>query len=111
MGSKHRETVLGQKAYFEEKLKERRLLLVERGIAPDEMSKDGTLRKISAQVRKMKAKIKALDTIAARTRELTKIKAEKLASPPKTKKEKKSQEEPAQGKDKKKKKKDVERDD
>jgi len=108
MGSKQRETVLGQKAYFEEKLKERRSLLIEKDIAPEERSKDGTLRKIRAQVRKTNAKIKALDAIAARTEELAKIKVEKLAATPKTKKEKKSPEEPVKGKDKKKKKKEVE---
>ncbi|MBN1546950.1 MAG: hypothetical protein JW902_09845 [Syntrophaceae bacterium] len=110
MGSKQRETVLGQKAYFEEKLKERRSLLVEKNVAPEERSKDNALRKISAQVRKTNAKIKALDAIAARTEELAKIKAEKLAVPPKTKNEKKSPEEPVKGKDKKKKKKEVEGD-
>jgi len=110
MGSKQRETVLGQKAYFEEKLKERRSLLVEKNVAPEERSKDSTLRKISAKVRKTNAKIKALDAIAARTQKLGKIRAEKLAAPPETKKDKKSSEEPVKGKDKKKKKREVEGD-
>jgi len=105
MGSKQRETVLGQKAYFEEKLKERRAFLVEQGIAPEERAKDGILRKISAQVRQVNTKIKALDAIAKRTEELAKIKVDKLAAPAKPKKEKKAAEAPAEGKGKKKKKK------
>jgi len=107
MGSKQRETVLGQKAYFEEKLKERRSSLIEKGIAPEERAKDGILKKISAQVRKTNVKIRALDAIAKRTEELANRKAEKLAAPPKPKKEKKVAEEPAKGKDKKKKKKEA----
>ncbi len=107
MGSKQRETVLGQKAYFEEKLKERRSSLIEKGIAPEERAKDGILKKISAQVRKTNVKIRALDSIAKRTEELANRKAEKLAAPPKPKKEKKVAEEPAKGKDKKKKKKEA----
>ena len=107
MGSKQRETVLGQKAYSEEKLKERRSYLTEKGIASQEAAKDGVIKKLLAQLRKTNLKIRALDAIAKRTDELANIKAEKLAAPPKTKKEKKVAEEPAKGKDKKKKKKEA----
>jgi len=107
MGSKQRETVLGQKAYSEEKLKERRSYLTEKGIASQEAAKDGVIKKLLAQLRKTNLKIRALDAIAKRTDELANMKAERLAAPPKTKKEKKVAEEPAKGKDKKKKKKEA----
>ncbi len=107
MGSKQRETVLGQMAYSEGKLKERRSDLTEKGIAPQEAAKDGIVRKILAQIRQTNVKIKALDAIKKRTEELATMKAEKLAAPPKTKKEKKVAEEPAKGKEKKKKKKEA----
>ena len=102
MGSKQRETVLGQKAYFEEKLKERRSYLTQKGIASQEAAKDGVLKKIHAQLRKANLKIRALDSIAKRTDELANMKAEKFATPPKAKKEKKAAEKPEKGKEKKK---------
>lgn len=107
MGSKQKETVLEQKSYFEAKLKERRSYLAEKGIDPQKIAKDQVLKKIKSKIRKMTARLEALDKIKRKTEELEKIKAERLAAPPKQKgkKAKESEEEPETGKEKKKKKK------
>ena len=107
MGSKQEETVLGHKAYFEEKLKERRSHLVEKGIDTKGIAKDTILKKLKAKVKKMNLRIKTLADIKKRTEELAKMKAERLAAPKKQKAvtEKELKASPEEGKEKKKKKK------
>ncbi len=106
MGSKEKETVLLHKTSFETELKERRAYLLEKGIDAREITRDGVIRKIRARIREANLRLKAIDAIAARTEELAKMKAEKLAAPKKEKKGKEPEAAaPEKGKEKKKKKK------
>jgi len=106
MGSKEKETVLLHKAGFETELNARRAYLLEKGVDAREIASDGVIRKIRAKIREENLRLKAIAAIAARTEELAKMKAEKLAAPKKQKKVKEPEAPPAEtGKEKKKKKK------
>lgn len=86
MGSKQKETVLGQKDYFEAKLNERRSYLTEKGLAPEMIAKDSNIKKIQSRIRETNVKLKAIAEIERTTKELAKIKAERLAPAQKEKK-------------------------
>lgn len=105
MGSKEKETVLQYRAGIEIKLKERRAYLLENGVEAGGIAKDAAVRKLRARMREANARLKTIDTIAARTEELARVKAEKLAAPKKQKKEKAPEASAASESGKKKKKK------
>lgn len=103
MGSKQKETVSGQKDYFEAKLNERRSYLTEKGLAPEMIAKDSNIKKIQSRIRETNVKLKAIAEIERKTEELAKIKAERLAAAQKEKKgkDKKPKSAPEKGKESK----------
>ncbi len=105
MGSKQKETVSGQKDYFEAKLNEHRSSLVEKGLALEMIAKDSNIKKIQSKIRKTNVKLKAIAGIERKTEELAKIKAERLAAAQKEKKgkDKKPKGAPEKGKESKRK--------
>ena len=105
MGSKQKETVLGQKDYFETKLNERRSSLAEKELAPEIIAKDSNIKKIQSRIRETNVKLKAIAEIERKTEELAKIKAERLAAAQKEKKgkDKKPKGAPEKGKESKRK--------
>jgi len=96
MGSKDKAARLAQKTYWEEKLEQRISLLKEQGIESDKIKKDSAVKKIRAELRDVKARIKAISAKEEKAAEMAKTKAEKLAAPKKEKKSKKAAEEEAQ---------------
>jgi len=109
MGSRKKEAQERQKAYFERGLEERLSFLSKKGIESPGIDKDTLVKKLRANIRAIKVRLKAITANEKRTEELAKIKAEKAALPPLPKdqqegKGKKSKEAPEEGKEKKKKK-------
>lgn len=103
MGSKQKETVLRQKAYFETKLNKRRSCLAEKGLDPEMIAKDGIVKKIKSKIRETNAKHNAISEIERKKEELAKIKAKRLAvlKKEKEKKEKKPKDAAGKGKESK----------
>lgn len=109
MGSKLREVQNGQKARFEQNLKDRLAVLSEAGIESSKIDKDSLVKKLRANIKAINARLKAIDANEKKTEELARMKVEKAAAPQKspeavTVKEKKAKEAPAPAKEKTKKK-------
>jgi hypothetical protein len=106
MGSKQKQTQMGQKAKFEQKLEDRLSSLSKKGIESPRIDKDTHVKKLRAKIRAINDRLKAIAANEKRTEELAKIKAERAAAPPKDRergKRKKAKEAPEEGKAKKKK--------
>jgi hypothetical protein len=106
MGSKQKQTQMGQKAYFEQKLEDRLSSLSKKGIESPRIDKDTHVKKLRAKIRAINDRLKVIAASEKRTEELAKIKAERAAALPKDQKRgkgKKAKEVPEEGKVKKKK--------
>lgn len=106
MGSKQKQTHMGQRAFFERRLENRLSFLSKKGIESPEINKDTHVKKFRANIRAINDRLKAIAANEKKTAELAKIKAEKAAAPPKVEgsvKEKKAKEATEEGKVKKKK--------
>jgi len=88
MASKDKLVRLDQKSYLEEKLNQRLTVLAGKGLLPDRIAKDVTVRKIRAKIRKTEGRLKIIAKLEKRTEEKAGIKSEKMASPRKEKKKK-----------------------
>jgi hypothetical protein len=107
MGSKQKQTQIGQKESFERKLKSRLDFLSEEGIESPKIDRDKLVKKLRGNIAAINTRLKAIDTNEKKTEELARMKAEKEATPkkdPEGIKEKKVKETPVEGKEKKKKK-------
>ena len=80
MGLKRKEMQLRQKAYFEQKLKDRLSFLSGKGIEPPKVDKDPLIRKLKADIRAVNNRLRLIVENEKRTEEMAKIKAEKAAS-------------------------------
>ena len=110
MASKSKEAREGQKDYWENKLNQRLAVLADRGLQPQRIAKDATVRKIRAKIRTSNARLKAVVLLEKKVEELASIKSEKMAAPKKekTKKQKELEKTPELSKRQQKKKKKVE---
>lgn len=86
MPSKSKEVRLNQKADLEDNLSRRLVILAGKGIDdPSSIARDTTVRGIRANIRKTKARLKAIDAREDKKEEMARVKAEKAASPKKIK--------------------------
>jgi hypothetical protein len=95
---------LRQKAYFEQKLKDRLSFLSGKGIEAPKVDKDSLVRKLKASIRAVNNRLRLIADNEKRTEEMAKIKAERAAAPPKEQeggKAEKPKKAPEEGKEKK----------
>jgi len=107
MGSKQKQTQIGQKESFERKLKNRLALLSEEGIEARKIDRDVLVKKLRANVEAINTRLKTIEASEKKNEELARLKLEKAAAPrkePEATKEKKPKEAPVEVKEKKKKK-------
>jgi hypothetical protein len=83
MESKRKPILMRQKAYFEQKMKDRLSLLSGKGIKPPQTDKDTLVRKFEATIRAMNRRLRRIDDDEKRTEEMAKIKAERATGPQK----------------------------
>ena len=103
MASKDKQVRLDQKSYLEEKLNQRLTVLAGKGLLPGRITKDVTVRKIRAKMRKTEGRLKVIAELEKKMEEKARIKVEKTAPPKKEKKKKKPKEAPVEIKRQKKK--------
>ena len=103
MASKDKQVRLDQKSYLEGKLNQRQTVLTGKGLLPERIAKDVTVRKIRAKMRKTECRLKAITELEKKMEEKARIKAEKMALPKKEKKKKEAQKAPVESKRQKKK--------
>ena len=96
MASKDKQVRLDQKSYLEEKLNQRLTVLAGKGLLPERIAKDVTVRKIRAKMRKTEGRLKVIAELEKKTEEKARIKVEKTAPPKKEKKKKKPKEAPVE---------------
>ncbi|MBM3297790.1 MAG: hypothetical protein FJY83_09370 [Candidatus Aminicenantes bacterium] len=104
MGSKRKQTLLGQKVYFEKQLQDRMAFLSGKGGESRGPEKDPVLRRIQADIRAVNRRLRRLADQEKLAEQLAKMKAEKAAAPPKEKgggKPEKSKKAPDEAKGKK----------
>ena len=104
MGLKRKQMLIRQKAYFEQKLKNRLSFLSGKGIEAPKADKDTLVRKIQASIRAVNNRLRLIADDEKRTEEMAKIKAERAAAPLKEKeggKAEKPKKAPEEGKEKK----------
>jgi hypothetical protein len=104
MGLKRKQTLMQQQAYFEHRLKERLSFLAGKGVKSPKIDKDTLVRKLQADIRAVKNRLRAVADNEKRTAEMAKIKEERAAAPPKEKeggKGEKPKKVPEEGKGKK----------
>lgn len=80
MGSKQKQTRIGQKAYIERRLEDRLALLSKKGIESPAIEKDALIKKLRADVRAINIRLNAIAANEKRTEGLAKMKAEKAAA-------------------------------
>jgi hypothetical protein len=81
MGSMRKQMLMQQKASFEQTLTERLARLAgkaEKSLKPD---KDTIVRKLKADIRAVRNRLKTIDEIEKRTEEMARIKVERAAAP------------------------------
>ncbi|MGB8951592.1 MAG: hypothetical protein WCC06_02855 [Candidatus Aminicenantales bacterium] len=101
MGLKRKQMLMRQKAYFEQKLKDRLSFLSGKGIVSPKADKDTLVRKLKANIKAVNSRLRLIADNEKRTEEMAKIKAERAAAPPKAQEGGKSQkttESPEEGK-------------
>ena len=103
MASKDKQVRLDQKSYLEEKLNQRLTVLAGKGLLPERIAKDVTVRKIRAKMRKTEGRLKVIAELEKKTEEKARIKVEKTALPKKEKKKKEAEKVPVESKRQKKK--------
>jgi len=104
MGLKRKQMQLRQKAYFEQKLKDRLSFLSRKGIEAPKVDKDSLVRKLKASIRAVNNRLRLIADNKKRMEEMAKIKAERAAAPPKEQeggKAEKPKKAPGEGKEKK----------
>jgi len=89
MVSKSKEVRIEQKKYWETKLEQRLGYLAEKGVEPQKAAKDATVKKIRANLRETVSRLKAIEALEAKSEEMARKKADKLAAPKKEKGKKK----------------------
>ncbi len=104
MGSKRKQVQMRQKEFFEQKLQNRLSFLSGKGIEAPKTDKDPIFKKLRANIRAVNNRLRLIATDEKRTEEMAKIKAQKLAAPPKEQevgKVEKPKKAPVEGKEKK----------
>lgn len=86
MGLKRKQMLIQQQAYFEHKLKDRLSFLSGKGIKSPQIDKDTLVRKLQADIRAVKNRLKVIVDNEKRTEDRAKIKKEREAAPRKNKK-------------------------
>jgi len=81
MGSKRKQMLMQQQAYFELRLKDRLSFLAGRGIKSPQADKDTLVRKLQADIRATKNRLRVIADNDKRTEEMAKKKAERAAAP------------------------------
>lgn len=106
MGLKRKQVQLRHKAEFERDLQNRMAFLSGKGMEAAQADKDPIVRKLKANIREAKNRLRRIDEHDKRTEEMAKIKADRAAAPAKEKekeggKAEKSKKTPEEGKEKK----------
>ena len=83
MGLKWKQIQMRQKAYVEQKLQNRLSFLSGKEIEAPKIDKDPLVRKLQANIRAVKYRLRLIADNEKRTEEMAKIKAERAAAPPK----------------------------
>jgi hypothetical protein len=83
MGLKRKQLLMRQKAYFEQKLKDRLSFLSGKGIKSPKADKDTLVRKSQANIRALNIRLRMIADNEKRTEEMAKIKVERAAAPQK----------------------------
>jgi hypothetical protein len=81
MSLKRKQTLLRQKAYFEQRLNDRLALLAGKGIEGKTADKDALLRNLKADVKAVKNRLKAIADSDKITEDMAKARAAKAAAP------------------------------
>jgi hypothetical protein len=81
MGLKRKQKQLRQEAYFEQKLQNRLSFLSGKGIESPKADKDSLVKKLQANIRAIKNRLKLIADNEKRTEEIAKVKAERAAAP------------------------------
>jgi hypothetical protein len=81
MGSNRKQILIRQQAYFEDKLKDRLSFLSGKGIKSPRADKDTLVRKLKADIRAAKNRLRVIADYEKQTEEMAKIKAERAAAP------------------------------
>ncbi|MDH4270546.1 MAG: hypothetical protein OEW18_01075 [Candidatus Aminicenantes bacterium] len=105
MGLRRKQILMGQKAYFENNLRDRLSFLSGKGIKPPKADKDTLVRKWQADIRAVNKRLSLIAANEKRTEEMAKVKAERAAAPRKEQeggKGEKPKKAPEEGKGKKK---------
>ena len=85
MGLKRKQIVMTQTASFEQNLKDRMARLSGKGIEGRRADRDPLVRKLKADIKASKKRLRRIDEDEKRTAEMARIKAEKAAAPKKEK--------------------------
>ena len=104
MGLKRMQMIMRQKAYFEQKLRDRLTFLSGKGIKSPKTDKDPLVKKMQADIRAVNKRLRVIADNDKRSEEIAKIKAERAAAPKKEKeggKGEKPKKAPEEGKGKK----------
>ena len=104
MGLKRKQMLMGQKAFFEQKLQNRLSFLSGKRIETPKVDKDTLVRKFQANIKAVNNRLKLIADDEKITEEMAKIKAERAAAPLKEQevaKAEKPKKAPAEGKEKK----------
>ena len=104
MGLKRKQMQIRQKAYFEQKLKDRLSFLSGKAVVSPKPDKDTLVRKLKARVRAVNTRMRLIADDEKKMEEMAKIKAERAAAPLKEQdggKVEKRKKAPEEGKEKK----------
>ena len=83
MGLKRKQILMQQQAYFENQLKDRLSFLSGKGIKSPQADKDTLVRKLQADIRAVKNRLRVLADNEKKAEAIAKIKKEKAAAPQK----------------------------
>lgn len=91
MGLKRKQVLMRQNAYFGQKLQDRLSFLSGKGIKSPKADKDTLVRKLQANIRAVNSRLRLIAGNEKRTEEMAKVKAGRVAAPPKAPEGDKSQ--------------------
>jgi hypothetical protein len=89
MPSKTKEARTEQRVHWKGELDRRLSELTGKGVEPEKISQDATVRKIRAKLRETNARLNRIASLEEKLKEMARIKAEKAAAPKEDKKDKK----------------------
>ena len=92
MPSKTKEARTDQKLYWKGELGRRLSELAQKGLEPEKISKDATVRKLRAKLRESDSRLRRISSLEGKLEDMARLKAEKLAAPQEEKKGKKKAE-------------------